>query len=107
MADIVPVKHAADAKPAADTPIDPQGGPGKRTPKPRIFEAYKQMLLSLFLATLAISLVTIAITLTHYLRNDDKLVEVVSPLMPHVTVYSPGRTDPPLMVILIFAGALG
>jgi hypothetical protein len=51
--------------------------------------------------------VTIAITLSHYVWVKDELVTVVSPLTPNVKLYSPGRTDPPLMIILIFAGALG
>jgi len=104
MADVVSVKPAA---PAADTATDPQGAAATPLLGPQLLEAYKQMLVSLFLATLVISLVTIAITLSHYLWVKDELVTVASPLKPGVELYSPGRTDPPLMIILIFAGALG
>jgi hypothetical protein len=107
MADIVTVKPAGEVKPSADAAGGPTGVPGKTVLGPQILEAYKQMLVALFLATLAICLVTMAILLWHYTWVDDKLVAVASPLAPNVKLYSPGRTDPPLMVILIFAGALG
>jgi hypothetical protein len=106
MADVVPVKPGADSKPAAEVANEPRGAPGKVL-GPQILEAYKQMLVALFLATLAISLVTIAITLSHYMWVKDELVTVASPVNPNATLYSPGRTDPPLMIVLIFAGALG
>jgi hypothetical protein len=106
MADIVTVKPSADAKPA-ETPTGPPGEATNATLGPQVLEAYKQMLVSLFLATLVISLVTIAITLSFYMAHKETLVEVPSPLVPDAKVFSAGRTDPPLMIILIFAGALG
>ena len=101
MAEIVPVKSAVD------TAAGPDGGRAKAAIAPQILEAYKQMLISLFLATLIISLVTIAITLGYHLLHEDKLVAVLNPLNPDAKAFSPGRGDPPLMIILICAGALG
>ncbi len=108
MADIVTVKPAADAKPAAGTVTEASGEAASALLGPQILEAYKQMLVSLFLATLAISVVVIAIILAFYLwPHGDGLVQVPSPLDPHAKLFSPGRHDPPLMIILILAGALG
>ena len=74
---------------------------------PQILEAPKQMLISLFVATLVISIVTIAITLYFHLGHHTELAPLDSPVMPNAKVFSPGRGDPPLMIIVIFAGALG
>ncbi len=89
MAEIVTVKPAADAGPA------PQGDPAAPVFGPQILAAYKQMLLALFVATLVISGLVIAITLSFYYAH------------PAAELPSAGRNDPPLMVVLVFAGALG
>ena len=82
MAEIVTVKPAADAAPA------PQGNPARPVHGSQILAAYKQMLVALFVSTLLISAAAMVITLGfHYGQSP--------------------RRDPPLMVILIFAGALG
>src|SRR5436189_6113794 len=82
MAEIVTVKPSADAAPA------PPGGPAQMASGPQILAAYKQMLVALFVSTLLISAAAMALTLGfHYGQTP--------------------RRDPPLMVILIFAGALG
>jgi len=107
MADIVTVKPAGEAKPVPDAAAGPQGETGSAVLGPQILEAYKEMLVSLFVATLVISIVTIGITLLFYLRPHDGLVPLESPVTPSAKVYSPGRSDPPLMIIVIFAGALG
>jgi hypothetical protein len=97
-----------NVKPAADSATTPHGGPAQPALGPRILAAYKQMLISLFLATLLISVVVIAIILSFdHGKSGNDLVAVVSPISPHVKAFSPGRHDPPLMIILVFAGALG
>ena len=107
MADIVTVKPTTEAKPAAEATAGPQAETSNAVLGPHFLEAYKQMLVSLFVATLVISIVTIAITLYFYLGRHDGLTPLSSPVMPNATVFSPGRGDPPLMIIVIFAGALG
>jgi hypothetical protein len=107
MADIVTVKPAADAKPAAAAATEPGSEASNAVLGPQILEAYKQMLVSLFVATLVICLITIAITLYFYLSRHEELAPLPSPVTPNAKVLSPGRGDPPLMIILIFAGALG
>jgi hypothetical protein len=82
MAEIVTVKSAADSV------AGPPAHPAHPVPGPHILAAYKQMLVALFVSTLLISAAAMAITLGfHYGQTP--------------------RRDPPLMVILIFAGALG
>jgi hypothetical protein len=107
MADIVTVKPTGEARPAADAEPGPQGETGNAVLGPQILEAYKQMLVSLFVATLVISIVTISITLYFYLGPPHNLAPIASPVTPDAMVISPGRGDPPLMIIVIFAGALG
>lgn len=87
MAEIVTVKSAADAAPG---PIDDAAQPVLR---PQILAAYKQMLLSLFVATLLIGGAVTAIILVFYKWG--------------ASGDSAGAKDPPLMIILVLAGALG
>lgn len=94
MAEIVSVKPAGEATPG------PQGATSGPALEPQILAAYKQMLVSLFVATLVISAAAMVITLSFYYA--EKLYQV-----PAAQLSSPGRNDPPLMVILICAGALG
>ena len=91
MADIVNVKPAAEAKPAGRWRRASRRAHRQRPVLgPQILEAYKQMLISLFLATLAICLVTIAITAVALsCGSSDELVAVVSPLTPNVEAVQP------------------
>ena len=79
--------EVVSVKPGVEAPTG-SGASSNATLGRHILAAYKQMLTSLFVATLRISAAAMAITLAfHYGQQP--------------------RRDPPLMVILILAGALG
>jgi hypothetical protein len=91
MAELISVKPAEDGAPA------PQSHPARPAAAAQLLAAYKQMLVAMFVATLLISAAAMAITLGfHYGNKTTDPAEIAL-----------GRGDPPLMVILIFAGALG
>jgi hypothetical protein len=92
MAELVSVKSAGEAPPG------PSGTPGNSGADPHILAAYKQMLVALFTATLLISVVLITIILWFNYGHKD-VAALVRP--------SAGNRDAPLMIVLIFAGALG
>ncbi len=92
MAELISVKSAGEA------PTTSSGTAAKSGVGPHILAAYKQMLVALFTATLLISVVLITLILWFNYGHKDPAA-----LVPP----SAGSHDATLMLVLVFAGALG